>query len=238
MADSKVQDLVKRTLSSLAELTGVRLWSGKTGESDALGVEMSELLSSAQVTAADNPDYLCLTPKGFRNSQMSETERGVGIWAADSDIQTKTGNLLLRSGKQEVMQAQWHVDWFIRNAGASVKPIYEANAEGADMYAMTFNANFRITNFPTGSDYYFSPELPTGKQFKSIYFSIIARSSSLFGVSTKGITYSGGRIETNLGSSSNMNLGISADGRNIFFNTLAASPDDYIISCRMNVILQ
>ena len=32
MADSKAQGLGKRTIDTLAKITGVRLWSGKTGD--------------------------------------------------------------------------------------------------------------------------------------------------------------------------------------------------------------
>lgn len=125
MADSKAQDLVKRALIDLASITGVRLWSGKTGELNALGVELSELLTSAIVTDGAI-DYKALTAKGFWDSIMTESRRGVGTYATDSEIEGKTTDALIRAGKQDIMQAQWYKDWGVAN---SVPGLYQRNAE-------------------------------------------------------------------------------------------------------------
>jgi len=236
MADSKAQDLVKRVFSSLADLTGVRLWSGKGAEPDALGLEVSEILSSDIVTAASNPDYKALTPKGFRDSVMDESERGVGIYANDTSINNKSGDSLLRAGKQGVMQTQWIKDWFRRNASASIKPIYEANAEDADMVSLSFNANFHAENLASITDYYFAPTLPTGKTYKLVYYTILVNNGIFTNYSNAAIEYSGGRIQQVIWSS--WNFGISANGRDLFFYVSSGSTNNYKISVRINALLE
>lgn len=95
MADSIVQSLTKRAFSSLADLTGVRIWSGKGSESDALGLEVPELLTSDIITDA-SLDYKALTGKGFNASVATEGRLGITKHASAAQIDAGTaGNLVV-----------------------------------------------------------------------------------------------------------------------------------------------
>lgn len=238
MADSKVQDLTKRVLSSLANLTGVRIWSGKTGESDALGIEMSELLSSSPVTGADNPDYKALTPKGFRDSVMTETERGVGSFADDTAIAAKTGDTLLRSGKQAEMQEQWKKDFFIKDTNETVYGVYRANADDTDMGALNFEATCFMDNFGAGASRIISPPLPAGKVFKAIYYSLLLKKTGtgLF-YTTAYLEYNGSSVSAPIGAS-NCSVDISSDGRTVSIFGDVTTVRDYWLSARVLSIIE
>lgn len=233
MADSKVQDLGKRVLSSLANLTGVRLWSGKTGEANALGIEASEFISSA-VVADDSIDYKALTPKGFNTSIMTETRRGVGTYAGDTDINAKTGEGLLRSSKQSVMQAQWKKDFFEVN---SVPNTYRTDSFSSP-HAMSFDVNMYIPSVGNNTYYTLSPSLPTGKTFHTIYAHIVLKStvSAVPRVGTYKITYASGEAYV-IVDNSLYRLGIRSDGRSIFFYKNSTLAMGMSISMHVNAVM-
>lgn len=106
--DSRVQQLTKRAITSLASITGVRLWSGKTGDADekALGVELPELLSSS-IVAGTTIDYKGLTPKGFYNSVATTSRKGIVEHAAEAEIPTETTGKVITSDLQEAMREHW-----------------------------------------------------------------------------------------------------------------------------------
>ena len=109
MADSRAQGLTKRTIDTLAKITGVRLWSGKTGDPDekALGVEMSEMISSAIVAEGSAIDYQGMTPKAFALSVATESRKGIAMEASAANIAAETADKMLQANHQEAMRASW-----------------------------------------------------------------------------------------------------------------------------------
>lgn len=86
MADSRAKDLAKRAISSLASLTGVRLWSDKDGEADAKGIEVPELLNSGAVAEGSAIDYQAVTPKGFAASVATTSRKGIVEKATSAEM--------------------------------------------------------------------------------------------------------------------------------------------------------
>lgn len=114
MADSKAQDLTKRIISSLASITGVRLWSGKSGDPDlekAQGVELSELFSSAAPSQGSTVNYIALTPKGFdlgfNARQATEEVKGIVELASGAEVASETAGKVLQSDQQDTMRELW-----------------------------------------------------------------------------------------------------------------------------------
>ena len=107
MGDSKANGLVKRVFSSLADITGVRIWSQKDGEDDALGIEMSETLSSNIVADGSTLDFKALTPKGFAASVATETRKGIVELATDAEVLSETSSKIVTADQQAKQRANW-----------------------------------------------------------------------------------------------------------------------------------
>lgn len=242
MANSLVQNLAKRAFLSLADLTEVRLWSGKGAEPNALGLEVVELLSS-EIVADDSIDYKSLTPKGFNASIATEARKGIQRLATDAEINNKEEVGLLNSADQIPMQAQWNKDWFEKEG--------IPNNVKADSFttphAMKFDVNFFNTIASTTSVSISKP-LPAGYRFKGIYFTWmcgIVGDSGLSRTLTNGtgvLRRTGGIVSYSIFSligGSDLDLRLSADGREISVyapNTLAAYGVELSIS--FNAILE
>jgi hypothetical protein len=170
MANSKVQDLTKRVFSSLANLTGVRLWSGKTGEANALGIELPELLSSSAVADDSALDYKMLTPKGFALSTALTTRKGINRLSTDAEVTAKTGTGQIKSDQQGLMQTQWFKDWFVANG--SVKNYTIPVEDFSDAKAIQYNATWQ-GDLAAGVNVRLMPaDFPTTSRFGLVYFTI------------------------------------------------------------------
>ena len=232
MADSRVENLVKRVFTSLADLTGVRLWSGKTGESDALGLEVSELLSS-DVVADDSIDFKALTPKGFNASTMTEARKGVGEIASDAEITNKTTSNILTSSKQSVMQTQWWKDWHESNG--------QPNEWGADDVdspsAISYDSHLNKVMVGGASELIGAPFF-SGKRNDSICFMYSVSIESYD--STSGfvtLKYTGSLASVLIYSNGGVQISftLSADGRWIYVHSSISA--SVIVSTHINATL-
>lgn len=166
MADSKANDLVKRVWTTLAELVGVRIWTQKDGEPDALGLDVSELLTSDVVQNNSN-NYQALTPQGFYNSAATYNRRGTVFTALAADVISKSGTGSLLSAQQGIMQTQWKKDLFDANGRPSVdhRNVSDLSANGG---ALSWSSNW-AGDLGAGDRVILSPSI-TGARFLSISF--------------------------------------------------------------------
>lgn len=206
MADSRAKDLVKRTLSSLADITGVRLWSDKSGDSDAKGIELSEFVSS-DVVANTSIDYKALTPKGFYNSTASTNRRGVVSLASLTDIENRVGAYGLTANNVNDLIEETRKDFYSQNGVAQKSTHYG----GAGVDKATVSTYCNSTN-SAPQWYYFkiNPNLPTGTTIRAatVILSMYAGNGNYI---TGTYTVSGG-ADSSKSISADWNLDISADG--------------------------
>ena len=226
MADSLVQNLTKRVLDSLANLTGVRLWSGKTGETDALGIEASEFISS-DIVADTSVDYKALTPKGFYNSTMTTTRKGVGQLALDADVTAQTGTGLLNSVHQVLIKAQCFRDWFIANGLPTfyVRSQDDLSSGGA----IAFNSVWK-GDLLTGAQITLNPALPAGAEIDLTAAYVVLSSNTHAERLRVNISYSTSEVLANIGGAAW--VGVSADNLTLF---LRAKTDQVNLRVSINV---
>ena len=161
MADSKANSLTKRVFSSLSNITGVRLWSQKDGETDALGLELSELLSSEIVEEEESITYKALTPRGFRNSQQTTARNGISRASTEAEVIAKATPTALLSSDQTIMQTQWKKDFFEKSG---VPNTYRADSL-TNPTGMQFVCNIS-TDITAGGVYHISPSIPSGLKIR------------------------------------------------------------------------
>ena len=92
MANTRCKDLVQRTINSLASITGVRLWSDKDGETEALGIDLPDLLSDDIVAEGSSIDYKAVTPKGFAASVATTSRKGIVEKATSTEVTNGTAD--------------------------------------------------------------------------------------------------------------------------------------------------
>jgi len=210
MADSKAQGLAKRTLDSLAAITGVRLWSGKTGDPNlerAQGVEMSEFVSSDIVENTDI-DYKALTPKGFYQSVATEDRKGIAELATDAEIASEASGKFLEAADQAKMREHWAKASAVSNQlGRPKMWKQDGIGEGETVpIAYKFTINFNTLKGDTTTKVYYPQPftMPSGKRILyAVINGVYASSQGIGNAATNNAS-----IDTTL-STKNIHMGSS-----------------------------
>lgn len=238
MADSKVQDLVKRTITNLAQITGVRFWSGKTGELNALGVELSELLTSAVVPSSGAADYLILTPAGFAASLATIYARGIVQLAGTTQVAAKVSDNVLTAASQVNMQAQWKKDFFVKNQYAPVTAITDSD-DWNTMKTISYqvSGSKSLSGGSIGNSLYLHPlELEAvSRSFSDIYISFLYKVDSIIIHATEYIDMPAGSVKS-LSYGSGVTLVL--DAYNHVIRIYASSGTFASVSATINAIIR
>lgn len=165
MANTRVKDFPTTfNPATLTALQSVFTWVDKQGFTEAQKYDLASSLTSAIVTG-NTIDYKSMTPKAFWDSIMSETRRGVGLYATDANITGKSGDGLLRAGKQPQMQEQWLSDWYIANGPAVT---VHQNAAGSSLFAQVFTVCWE-GSLAAGGIHTLTPPLLASKEISRCY---------------------------------------------------------------------
>jgi len=236
MADSKENDLTKRIFSSLANLTGVRFWTQKDGEDDALGLEASELISSEVVVEDSLLDYQALTPKGFALSVATAARKGIISTASASDIEDEISDKALTSGQQSTLRSEWAKAYDSANALGKAK-VWQEDGIGEDStepLSYKFTICFH-TNKPdaTAKLYYPVPfVVPSGKRIVQLVVNGIFNTASVYGnISNEYHSVYGSNKEIPMGTG--FKLVIPLDGTPVYIQSNIAGMQ----SCTLDVLV-
>lgn len=177
MADKRVFNLDTLTEAQLAALiTTVKFIVDDPTFTEAKALKLSDFLKSNTIETMDGTNVSkAVTPAAFYNTVMTETRRGVGTFADDTAINTKTGDSLLRSSKQSVMQGQWQKDWWTKNGSPVIynRTADDMTAGGAIAYQTVYAGNLAKGEYVD-----LSPTLQTGALIDLLHITFVLSSNT------------------------------------------------------------
>lgn len=235
MADARIYNLLKTlTPTELATvITTVKLVLDDSTFTEASSLKLSDLLKGSTVEVADKDIVSqAITPKAFYATLMSETRRGVGLFAPDANINAKTGDGLLRSSKQTVMQSQWKKDWWTKSGSPVIysRTSDDMSSGGAIAYNCVYSGNLAKGEYVD-----LFPPLETGATIDLLHVTFVLSSNTNAEKGTFIFPFSTAYRYQAAGSAGD--FAIWAEGTSLVF-TAQSQQNNLRISCIVNATIK